>query len=444
MGGLLVSACAAGPSYTLGGREVSELEGSLADIDSAWQASIGQSDTEVNVPEEAACYFQARDPDDRDSQLSPEVLCGPYRALGSAETSWDSAELTSYFDGNSEQWTVHLAPTDLESPFRSSQPSPNLIPFRPDGEEADLAADVKEPDAPKATAGDVIEIATTDAVDLQLESVDDLRSPNSRFDVALGNVGRITQEGSPLDAPDGGAFVIASITGEQSSWSEDPDEVSFQVIGQQETFDLGSQTGTYAVAVSEEPESYSFAMEFAGLTQMIDAQGNRQSGTAADALYEELPSVTVASLSDSVGDDSSSGFVAEARSGWGAPEARLSPYARETGWAPDGQVWLLAEGQVDVSSVRNTIAEGETAYYDVQEVEVTRVTIGDNEVEEISTEKSRSTTEWSLVHPVAADFDELSLAVDVHALVLKADWPDVADAPDRGELDFSLEGPITQ
>lgn len=438
---LVVSGCSSESGYVMQGREVTDLDTSLAAIESQWQSEVSSSDVKVRMGEDAGCYFQAGPESEAGIPLSDVVLCGPYREMGSEVTSWDAAELYPFPGPKDDVFVPQLKPVEDDSAFTPGKASPNLELFRPDGRKADLAAEVAEPDAPRATAGSVAELVNG-AGDVTLTQTDELRSPVSRFEIERGVASRVDTAEGPLDPPEGGAFLIVQVRSEQGMWSE-PDESTFKVTGDGVEAELPSASGVFAVAFPADAAKGQIHLEFDGLTQTLDADGKRVEGTVADGLYKESPTVTVASLEGSVGDDDADGFSAEAGTGWSRPEAAVGSYSEEHGWAEDGKVWLTVSGSVFVNNV--SYEEGDdSARYDVQEVEITQITIDGDPVESVDVTKRRSETSWSFDVAVDPDFEELTLGMELHALGLKNSWPEAPGLPDRAELDFSLKGPITQ
>lgn len=441
-GGLLSGCGGAGADHSFAGQPVVELEQSLSSIEGTWRQEITNSDTKTRLAEDAHCFFQV-DPQETEGKtpIGQSVLCGPYRKMGAEKTAWDVADVTAYPYDDKGNLTVSLAPSGSGKLFRQGEPSPNLTPWRPDGAEADLAAEVPEPDAPVAEAGTVIELYNPGDL---TAARDELRTPFASYTVQRGVQPRVNGPDGRLAAPEGGTFVIYAISG-QMGYGGETEAPTFAVTAGEESYSLPGTNGTWALALPGDGSDAQLEMDYDGLTQTLDAHGVRADNATAAPLYtegENRRTLTVGSLRDEQGDYSSEGWSGRVDSGWSGPTAQLVPYTPAQGWAPEGKVWLLLEGSVSASGINHR--SGDTyGNYDLQKVEVTGIAVDGTPVEGPTTTSDRSSAGYTAATPVDAATQEFTLAIDVHVTALRSSYSD-SSLPERGELDFTLEAPVTQ
>ena len=80
------AACSAEPPRQLGGHDVTDLAGSLADISARWRATLAGLGPTANLPAGARCYVEGTG----GQALGSSVVCGPVRLAGDGETTWQS------------------------------------------------------------------------------------------------------------------------------------------------------------------------------------------------------------------------------------------------------------------------------------------------------------------------------------------------------------------
>lgn len=419
-----LAACGGGDKATFSGAAVTKAGESLKTIEDHWKAQLNSGDVKVRIPDEARCYFQVTN-GDKAKEIGDAVLCGPYRTMGAEKTQWGTAGVAPV-SGDGDKVELGLDPTD-ETPFSEGSAKPNLLPWRPDGEEAHLDATVDEPDAPKVEAGTVIEGSDVGTLEGAQES-QPVITPDGRYTVSFKATPRVGSATDRKAAPDGGTFlayrvntVPASSGWQMSTEEKDKNGLSTSAVvtvgGKDYPIKLGRNSmgpATGAIAVPGDGKDATFGFTYDGKTQHVGADGKR-TGDAAAANYLTRTHGKSDTLKATVGNDTGSGV--RAVGALSDITVTVTAYDHDKKWAPDGQAWAVVETRLFESETPtyHTSASSLGASYDTK-VRVTSATLdGKAAVNTTKKEASYGGTLYRFVFAVPVDDSKTSVALKVIA-----------------------------
>ena len=440
------AACSGGESDWRGeGLKLEGVEDSLTRIDESWRSQLLNGQIKVNLPESAKCFLQVI----QERDVTNQVICGPFRRMGSSETTWQQGEITFYGGDASDKGIVAMALDRQGRPKFSDGPAnPNARPSRPDGAKADLAAKVDEPEAPHAQPGQNV-TASADGVPLQEATV---VLPTGRLTLGLGVTGeRLGGAEDRVAPPVDGSFVV--ITGVNIS---DSSSAKVKVSTGGSEYPVEPTSGSSVLAIPTDGKDARVGFDYEGLTQWFSVATGAREGTAAAGYYDGLEDQASGDC-PTVEGKKKRGFQRDFRcqavvSKTAYLDKPQEQGARETvGWAADGMVFLSAD--ISTNYFSRWYAEDDTfwsASYD-QAVQVAdlRVRLGDKEFKpkEVFMRTGGwggdSTTAIFEVPAGSADISIVGNAEVTDTLRSSDSIGSDANAPAKGSATLKIDVPIT-
>ena len=373
--GWAVAGCSSGgPDWRFQGFKLEKADESLHSIDAAWKFSVTSGQVKANLPDTARCYYQVV----QDHDVTDTALCGPVRFMGDAGTSWQSHPLVvTPTDAEVGYLSLDLGKSGKAFFIPGAAANPNAQPTRPDGAKADLAAQLDEPPAPAAAAGEVIPLGGvgTDAIgaehdpDTSASGKVTITTPERTHTISAAvtqdRIGGATDRRTP---PEGGAFVAVSTSSSSSGlWSTTAEKPSQMVIfagGKEYPVTASSLeqdlSAGFAVAVPTDGSDAKVGITYDGLTQWVDAHTGKRTGTAAASYYDGLAKEGSAECPETkTGDSNKKGWVrsfsctvkVERSAYLAAPETEGT--RKTIGWAKDGNVYVTATYQPSFNATWN-------------------------------------------------------------------------------------------
>ncbi len=346
-------ACTSEPPRQLGGHDVTDLAGSLADISARWRATLAGLGPSANLPAGARCYVEGTG----GQALGSSVVCGPVRLAGDGETTWQSHAVV----GSDTPSGVRLvlaggdsgtaAPTfraranlDLTSKFVDADGTPVPLDFNLDPPALDQAA----PDDPQP-------MTTPFGNGTPLI----VRTPSGPVSLAVAltsdDIGPAGQQVTP---PTGGSFVLVASTDLPNAAADDADvAIVVSHDGTSVTLPLDQLADGVSVGLAKGSGPVTIGVGYDGLVQRFDAASGRRLGDPAASLYDGIGDTSEASCPavESGTVEAGNTKTGSAAGGWRQRfhcdiSVTRSSYlpappdgSRRTvqGWARDGQTWAV-------------------------------------------------------------------------------------------------------
>ena len=357
VGAVLVSvgACSAEgvEEVTFHGKKISEPDAFLRGLESEFRTSMDEGDVEVNVPGDAHCYFQVGD----DGAARDTVLCGPVHVERVTEQTWAAYPLSDTGSGDQAQ----LSAGEVDP----GEPSAGVRLVGPDGTVGDPGRQVKEPDAKRATAGEVVDGPFTqygvDGKEIQDGDPVKIVAPGGAIRVSLRAPYEFANAKTRRQAPVGGTFVFARWQREAQPMpgtelvgeAEGATTASIVVKsgGTEKAIELAREdrSASVAVAVPGDGKDAQVGVRYDGLTQWVDvATGKRVDDPRTGVWYARQ-------RFDGAGRDCPGTRKKVGKAIFEGTFCTLTPsmtaYAPGLGWAQAGKAWLRLRVQLGPGDV---------------------------------------------------------------------------------------------
>lgn len=336
-----LGACTSVPPWQHGGRDVTDLTGSLNDISARWRASVTALSPSVNLPAGARCYVAGAG----GQSLGDSVLCGPIRLAGDGETTWQThavvgsdtpsgVRLVLADAGSGNTLFRPRAATDITSQFIDS-----------DGTTAPLDQVLDPPAVDRSDADDPQPLTAPLASGTLLTA----RTPSGPVSLTVrlttAVIGPVGQQVAP---PPGGSFLLAA--GSNLPDAADAD-VSIVVAHDATSvrLPLDQLADGLSVGLAKGVGPVTVGIDYGGLVQRFDPATGKRVGDPAASFYDRIGATATASCPLLPRTATNQGIGWQPRftcvsalnrsSYLAAPEAGSSRTVR--GWAGEGKTWVV-------------------------------------------------------------------------------------------------------
>ncbi len=344
------AACSAQPPRQLGGHDVTDLAGSLADISARWRATLAGLGPTANLPAGARCYVEGTG----GQALGSSVVCGPVRLAGDGETTWQSHAVVGSNTPSGVRLVLAGGDSGAAAPTFRPRAEVDLTSnfVDADGMPVPLNRDLDPPALDQAAPDDPQPMTTPFGSGAAIM----VRTPSGPVSLTVAltpdDIGPAGQQVTP---PTGGSFVIVAGADLPDAAADDVDvAITVSHDGTSITLSRNQLADGVSVGLAKGSGPVTIGVGYDGLVQRFDAASGRRLGDPAASLYDGISDTSTGSC-PAVESATANSKTGSAAGGWRqrfhcAVSVSRSSYLPAPpdgslrtvqGWARDGQTWAV-------------------------------------------------------------------------------------------------------